>query len=51
MEKLFDHTLRRQLAEQGAQITKLTALVEMLAAGGAPPPANCADDPQRPRDE
>lgn len=35
MEKLLDHTIRRQLAEQGAQITKLTALVEMLAVGGA----------------
>ena len=31
MEKLLDHTLQRQLAEQGAQITKLTALVERLA--------------------
>jgi hypothetical protein len=33
MEKLLDHTIRRQLAH--AQITKLTALVEMLAVGGA----------------
>jgi len=34
MEKLLDHTLQRQLAEQGAQITKLTALVERLAGAG-----------------
>ena len=41
MEKLLDHTLQKQLAEQnaklaeqGAQITKLTALVERLAGAG-----------------
>ena len=34
MEKLLDYTLQRQLAEQGAQITKLTALVERLAGAG-----------------
>ncbi len=56
MEKLLDHTLQRQLAEQGAQlteqsaqITKLTALVERLATTGqqiaapqGPPPIHYA---------
>jgi hypothetical protein len=42
MEKLFDHTLQRQLAaqsaqlaEQGAQIERLTALLERQIASGA----------------
>ena len=33
MAKLLDHTLLRQLAEQSAQITRLTAMVEMMAVG------------------
>jgi hypothetical protein len=31
MEKLLEHTLQRQLAEQGAQISELTSLVKQLA--------------------
>ena len=31
MEKLLDYTLQRQLAKQGAQITKLTTLVEKMS--------------------
>lgn len=31
MEKLLDHTLQRQLAEQSAQIAELTSLVKQLA--------------------
>jgi hypothetical protein len=32
MEKLMDHTIQRQLAEQSKQITELTALVKQMAS-------------------
>jgi len=33
MEKLLDHTLQRQLADQNAKIDKLTALIEKMTVG------------------